>query len=581
MPDATERRRHPRQACGRPRLVLLRLPQDTGDQPCHEQYADLEDLSLGGARVRLSMRLPDSLRLELSLYDQQARGWRELPARVAWVGDGDGQQDFLAGLELIPGARGRAPRRGAAAGGSPPQPRDLDFLTSNKLLRSIPPHAARPLLNRLRRRRLRCGQRLIRQGDPGDRVYIIQKGACDVLVEKDGALHAVATLKAGELVGEMAVITGEPRNAHVDAKTDLVLWELSKDDFEEVARRYPDLRAFLTELLTSRLDASLVCAERSLGRYLIKQKMGQGGWSIVYQGLHQGLNMPVAVKMLRHNLAMDAEFLEGFRREARIIAQMNHQNIVKVFDIEQRYQTIFIVMEYLEGRSLESLLRQQGALPLPLALDYLDQAVRGLDYAHGKGIVHQDIKPANLFVQPPGQIKILDFGLACPTGSDDLDLAGTAYYMAPEQINGKRVDARTDVYCLGIAAHEMILGRRPYAERDLTELLRAHLDQEIPDPAELRPDLPASVARFLVRACRRDPDERFQDMAQVRQALAGLRRQLGQTGPTPGDGQARSQALRLICPPGQWDALERALGEFSDQVKALGGQCLREPEADT
>ena len=212
--------------------------------------------------------------------------------------------------------------------------------------------------------------------------------------------RTVAQLRGGDVVGEMALLTGGERSASVDAETDMRVWELNRADFDRVAAEHPDLREFLTELLTERVDKSPVMAVRNVGRYTMVSRLGRGGYSLVYRGRHRNLNMTVAIKMLKHNLAMDEDFLERFRDEGRIIAGLNHPNIVKVFDIIERYRTIFIMMEYLEGEPLSAVMERGGALPLGRALNMLRQICRGLDYAHRQGIVHLDVKPANIYVLP-------------------------------------------------------------------------------------------------------------------------------------------------------------------------------------
>jgi serine/threonine protein kinase len=166
-------------------------------------------------------------------------------------------------------------------------------------------------------------------------------------------------------------------------------------------------------------------------------------------------------------------------------------------------------------------------MPYPQVLSVLDQVLSGLAYAHEKHIIHRDIKPANIYLLPDGAVKILDFGLSCPPGDEDLDMSGTIQYMAPEQIEGDPVDHRTDLYGLGMTAFEMVTGQRPYPDEDLNALVEMHLEQDIPDPAELAPDIPSQLRDFIIRACRRDPEERFQSLRQARNSLEPLAREMG------------------------------------------------------
>ena len=270
-----------------------------------------------------------------------------------------------------------------------------------------------------------AGELFISQGDEGDSFYIIKNGSCCVTVEKEGVLHPVAVLGPGDLVGEMAILTGENRSAHVTAQTDIELLRMTRSDFEVVCTEYPEIRQFLTQTVALRFARASVTADRVVGKYMITEIIGKGGSSIVYKGVHTKLNMPVAIKMLKHNMAMDKTFSDEFQNEARIIAGLNHENIVKVYDIEHLYRTVFIIMEYLEGASLESILRSQGIPPLSKTLQTLLQVCSGLMFAHEKGIIHRDIKPGNIFLQKSGVAKIVDFGLACAVGVKGERLVGT------------------------------------------------------------------------------------------------------------------------------------------------------------
>ena len=219
-------------------------------------------------------------------------------------------------------------------------------------------------------------------------------------------------------------------------------------------------------------------------------------------------------------MALYPEFLDSFHNEAKTIAGLNHDHIVKAYDFDERYRTLFIIMEYLKGDSLKVMIAHLRMIPPMLTANFLIQICSALAYAHQHGIVHRDINPSNIIVQPNDQVKILDFGLACPAGTEDFSNTGTAHYMAPEQIDGEPVDQRTDIYALGITAYEMVTGRLPFPEDSTKALLDLHLTRDIEDPGRIISDLPDELRRFIVMSGRCDPDRRFQDMGQ---ALAALR----------------------------------------------------------
>ncbi len=391
-----------------------------------------------------------------------------------------------------------------------------------KFLKFISRDTGSPLLKDMTYKHVSAGERFITQGDRGDVAYIIQRGSCMVIVEKNGELHPVGHRGEGDIVGVMSLFTGEARSAHVEADTDMELWVLKKEDFDNISAAEPELLSFLTELVADRFDSRRPIADRTIGKYLATDIIGRGGFSLVYKGEHLGLNMPVAIKMMRHDMAADPDFLINFRNEAKTIANLNHENIVKVHDIEERYRTLFIVMEFVQGEALTAMLRRLKAIPPRLAADYLYQICSGLDYAHRQGIIHRDINTKNIMVQQDDRLKILDFGLACPMGTEDFSSLGTLMYMAPEQINSDPLDQRTDIYALGITAYEMVVGKRPFPEDDIEVLNRMHRTRDIPDPAEKAPDLPEALRRFILKAGRRDPDRRYQNIVEAREDIRPL-----------------------------------------------------------
>lgn len=278
----------------------------------------------------------------------------------------------------------------------------------------------------------------------------------------------------------------------------------------------------LTALNTHWFPGNSDVVGTTVGKYRVKEIIGRGGWSIVYKGIHKSLDMPVGIKMLKHEMAVDSDYSEKFRSEAKTIARLNHENIVKVHDIEELYGTIFIIMEYVDGVSLDSILEEMPRLPLSKVLDILLQICDALCYSHEQGIIHQDIKPANIFVQPNGRVKIVDFGLACTSGTADPGLPGTVCYMSPEQIEGDPVDERTDIYSLGITAFEMITGHRPFPQDDITKILDSEHRGDLLDIRILIPDLPDELHDFVMRATSKAPTARYQSVSEALHDLEPL-----------------------------------------------------------
>ncbi|MDQ1239386.1 MAG: eukaryotic-like serine/threonine-protein kinase [Thermodesulfobacteriota bacterium] len=419
--------------------------------------------------------------------------------------------------------------------------------------------------------RIATGQRLISQGEQGDRLYVIQEGSCLVSLQRNGRSHIISRLKPGEILGEVAIVTGERRSADVDAETDMVLWAVDRVALDKLCQKCPDLFEFLTELATERLCSQKITAERSIGKYTITDVVAEGGWSIVYKGFHSVLKLPVAIKMLKHNIAIDPEMSRKFENEAEIIAGLNHENIVRVYDIEHMYRTIFIVMEYLDGVTLKHILENRLPMHIPEMLRVLVQICEGLGYAHAKGLVHQDVKPGNVFVHAGERVKIVDFGLASPVGGCSDDLPGTAFYMAPEQIEGDPVDVRTDIYSLGITAYEMATGHRPFPD-DVCEVLKAHITAQTPDPREINPELPKEFSDFITKATHKNPAERYQSIEHVLRDLMPLVEQTRVVVGPDSPKRRKMMSLFLFYGNDQQVELTRALKAFSEELRLIGAE---------
>ena len=442
---------------------------------------------------------------------------------------------------------------------------------ANRLLSFFSEPVKSSFLEGMTCRVVKAGERFVDQGEVRDSAYIIQRGSCLVIAEKEGELHPVDHRTRGDIVGVRSLLTGEPQTAHVEAETDMELWVLNKKLFEDIFQKEPELLDFLTELVVARFDSRRPTADRLIGKYIATDIIGRGGYSIVYRGIHAGLNMPVAIKMLKHDLAMDRDFSEKFRNEAKTIARLNHENIVKVYDIEELYRTTFIIMEHLDGAPLDRVLARMRRLPVLRALDILLQACAGLAYAHEQGIVHQDIKPANIFVQLDDRIKILDFGLACSPGDvDNLCWPGTVFYASPEYIEGDPVDARSDIYSLGITAYEMVTGQKPFAEDNGAKAVHFHLHEDIPDPAEVVPDLSRALRDFILKACRRDLKERYQSVAEAVEDLRPLAEQFGLANKASLAQRRKMATFFMIYKDYHQSALTRLMEEFGARAHELG-----------
>jgi len=263
------------------------------------------------------------------------------------------------------------------------------------------------------------------------------------------------------------------------------------------------------------------------GRYRIERKLGSGGMADVYLAQDQELGRRVALKLLDERHANDDQFVERFRREAQSAAGLNHPNIVSIFDRGQAEGTYYIAMEYLEGRTLKELLVRNGPTPVPIAIDYARQILGALAFAHRGGIVHRDIKPHNIVVRKDGRLKVTDFGIARSGASQMTEagsIVGTAQYLSPEQARGAPVDARSDLYSLGIVLYEMLTGRVPYTGDAPVEIAMKHLTAVPDPPSKLRPDVPHDLDAIVMRALAKDPEQRYGSAEEMDADLARVAR---------------------------------------------------------
>ena len=441
---------------------------------------------------------------------------------------------------------------------------------NTKFLQFIAQTDRSPFIEKLTYRHVKAGERFVVQGKVENTAFIIKRGSCLVIVERDGELHPVDHYGQGDIVGGLGILTGEPRRAHVEAETDMDLWVLTKAQFDEITVKDPSLMHFITELVADRLDSRRPTAYRTIGKYVATDIIGKGAFSIVYKGEHKDLGMPVVIKMMRHNMALYPDFLKSFRNEAKTIAGLNHDHIVKVYDFEERYRTLFIIMEYVQGETLMDMIGHLRRLPPRLVVKFLYQICLGLEYAHQQGVIHRDINPSNIIVKPNDELKILDFGLACPIGTEDFANTGTGYYMAPEQIEGEPLDPRTDIYALGISAYEMITGQRPFPEDDLKSLLDLHLCHNIPDPVQVVPDLPPLLSDFITKSSRCKADERYQTVAEAMDDLQSLMIEFGIEHKNLSTERRKMASLILIYKDEQQKDLTELMEDFSGKAQTLG-----------
>jgi serine/threonine-protein kinase len=265
------------------------------------------------------------------------------------------------------------------------------------------------------------------------------------------------------------------------------------------------------------------------GRYDIKEILGAGGMGIVYRAFDRELQEPVAIKTLKPEAMAGGAALDRFKQEIRLARKIAHRNVVRTYDLGEQNGMYYLTMEYVEGTSLKQLIVSRGKLPVEVTLTVGKQLCRALEVAHAEGVIHRDIKPQNIVVEPNGFLKVMDFGiarLANPPKGKGLTEAGTAIgtpdYMSPEQLSGLELDPRSDLYAAGVVLFECLTGRLPFEAETTWALVAKHLEEEPPDPRTTNPDVPGALAVVILKAMAKDPKKRFESASQMHDALARI-----------------------------------------------------------
>jgi len=267
------------------------------------------------------------------------------------------------------------------------------------------------------------------------------------------------------------------------------------------------------------LDAILQTGQVLGGRFQIMDILGVGGMGAVYKAYDQDIDRTVALKCIRPELASQPEVIHRFLQELLLTRQVAHKNVIRIFDVRESGGLKFITMEYVEGRDLGGLLVDKGKLPPAQALDIIQQACSGLAAAHAEGVIHRDLKPSNIMIDRQDRVVVMDFGVArTETGDGKTQtgaVIGTLQYMSPEQGKGEKIDARSDVFTIGLILYQMITGQLPYqAETPLASLLKRTQEAAAP-VTSVDATIPRSVSAIVARCLERDPKQRYQSMDQL------------------------------------------------------------------
>ncbi len=373
------------------------------------------------------------------------------------------------------------------------------------------------------------GESLISQGDPAEFLLLVVSGHASASVrDTPGDRPPVGEFGPGDIVGEMSLVTNEPRTADVVARTLVRCLRLSAADFHLLADRHAELRVLLTEVVTERLGHARYdgLGGKDIHGYQIVQCVGRGGMGVVYEALHVATGRKIALKMMNHRLIYELNALRRFRREADVLATLEHPSLARLYGAFSAYKTEFLAMEFCEGRTLSHVIATRGPLGEDLVRGMLGQLADALRYVHGRGIVHRDLKPSNIVLTRTGTIKLVDFGIVTvepdsalwktlKTASRPAGLLGTPRYMAPEQFTGRVADRRADFYGLACVAFEALSGRPVIAASDIFDIIREHAHFVLPRRDSIGPGVSQEMYDVLVAGLEHDPDKRSLNLDQL------------------------------------------------------------------
>jgi eukaryotic-like serine/threonine-protein kinase len=342
----------------------------------------------------------------------------------------------------------------------------------------------------------------------------------------------------------------------------------SLGDAESVAKR------LIQAKLITRWQANKLMEGRHkgffLGKYKLLDHLGTGGMSSVYLGEHVLMQRRVAIKVLPKDRVRDTSYLGRFHREAQAVAALDHRNIVRAYDVDNLGDLHYMVMEYVEGRDLQQIVKSEGPLDYATVAEYIRQAAEGLAHAHEAGLIHRDVKPANLLVDQKNVIKILDLGLARFSADEkasltlafDENVLGTADYLAPEQaIDSHRVDARADIYGLGCSMYFLLTGHPPFVGGTLPQRLVMHQKQPPPSILIDRPDAPHDLIQICLKMLAKKPEQRYQSADEVAKALGDWLAVRRQTATPTGNASSSDKLLTAAAKEAASGSSSRESGE--------------------
>ena len=374
---------------------------------------------------------------------------------------------------------------------------------SEKLLHVLKPH--------FKTRTFKKGAHLIEQGSVGASLFFVERGTVDIYSDDGKTFHRLDTSKPGEFLGEMSLLTGERRSASAVANEAVTAQEISAATMHALVKEHKDVALLLTQLVAIRLGSKEydALAGKTFAGYSLIRFLGKGGMGIVYEAYDTENENRVALKMMSHFLVYDEKARCRFEREFEIVRSFDSPFIVKTYSKFEAFHTYFLVLEFCDGRPLNDVI-VEGPINENAARKIFDSIAKGLQYAHERGVVHRDVKPANIMECHDGAIKLMDFGLAIPIEnmSDDEGVAGTFGYLAPEVLQGEPPTKSSDYFALGMTILELLNGKKSFAGCTHSEVIEQFINWSKPDVASLRPDISEDFCKQVDNLLSANPDDR-------------------------------------------------------------------------
>lgn len=389
----------------------------------------------------------------------------------------------------------------------------------------------RAVLPSVRRHRFEPQHLIFSEGDPGDRVYLIRSGLVEIYLENFGNRRRLSLRGRGEVIGEMALLDGEPRSACALTKTAVDALSLDRSTFlallenephlirrltSEMSRRMRDLQRTLVEQLEERERTLYDQRLGQVGPYILHEEINRGGSGVIYRATHERRTQSCAVKVIPLNSLEDRQ---RFQRECEMMARLIHPNIVRIESGGLVGSIGYLVMELVEGESLDQRLLR-GPLRHTELAHWFRPVISALQYAQSSQLVHRDVKPGNILMALDGTVRLIDFGLARRLSGPEVtsmgQYFGTPHYLAPERIGGRRngQEKYSDQYSLGASLYHALKGEPPFAFPDIAEVLAGHLHQS-PQPLHECIEVPIALSHFVAKLLAKDPLQRSQSMAEL------------------------------------------------------------------